>query len=215
MKPTHIIFDFDGVLVDSMKNNLRAWREALAPYNVTIKDSAYYQIEGLTPQKVVNTFLAASDGEVKNIVAKKEEIYAEGPRSNLYEGMREFLFALKERGLPLAVASGGGRTRIENALNDHEILDCFDVIITADNVKNGKPHPEPYLRALEGLNCNPEQALVIENAPLGVDAAKAADLYTIAVGSTLSQKYLTKADHFCSDHKTLYQYINHLLEVTR
>ncbi len=213
-RPTHIIFDFDGVLVNSMKNNLRAWQEALSTHNVTVDPNAYYLIEGMTPHKVVSTFLQ-ENVDIQSIVHKKEALYANGPKSELYDGIHDFLLALKARGLKLAVVSGGGKARVLASLKNYNILECFDLIVTADDVTHGKPHPEPYEQALKGLGCDTKQAVVIENAPLGIESAKSAGLYTVAVGSTLTQNHLTKADHFCSDHQTLFKFINHLLEVTK
>ena len=110
----------------------------------------------------------------------------------------------------MAVVTGGNRKRVENAIEEH--LDgYFDALVTIDDVSNGKPHPEPFLKGAEKLNLKAEECIVVENAPLGIKAAKAAGTTVIAVKTTLSDKFLAQADYILNDFPAVEKKINQLL----
>ncbi|MFA5085351.1 MAG: HAD family phosphatase, partial [Candidatus Omnitrophota bacterium] len=109
------------------------------------------------------------------------------------KGAREFLWCLKKRGYALGMVTGTTKDGIKEIL-PKGIEKLFDFIVTGDCVKKGKPHPEPYLRAVKGLKLKPSECVVIENAPYGVLSAKRAGTFCIALTSSLPQEYLKKAD---------------------
>ena len=83
-------------------------------------------------------------------------------------------------------------------------LNKFDVIISGDDTEKGKPNPEPYLAAMQKLNILPIESLVIENAPLGIQSAKTAGAYCIAITTTLGREYLKEADEVVKNHRELF-----------
>lgn len=111
----------------------------------------------------------------------------------LYEGAEALIGRLKKEGYLLGLVTGANYLRFLNTVNS-EVTGRFNVIISGDKVNNCKPHPEPYLNAANALSVQPSECLVIENAPLGIESAKSAGMYCIAVASTLEKKYLFRAD---------------------
>ena len=93
----------------------------------------------------------------------------------------------------MAIVSAANYARLSKTL-DPSILNEFNTVITGDKIDRGKPFPDPYLMAAKELGLEPSECLVVENAPVGIEAAKNAGMYCIAITSTLDKKYLSKAD---------------------
>lgn len=206
-----VVFDFDGVIVQSMENNLKAWIKVFTRLNIQLDNAEYYQLEGMVPAGVARYFLKKSnleldDDKVAALVNLKEKFYREGRESQLYPGIKEFLQLLQKNRIKIGLVSGGAHDRIMMSLKKHKIQSFFDSIVSANSVTWGKPHPEPFLKSLAELECNPYCAIAIENAPLGIRSAKAAGLKVIAIGSTLREKDLVDADYFCSNHEIFFQF---------
>ena len=91
-----------------------------------------------------------------------------------------------------------------------KIFNLFNAIVSVDDVINGKPHPEPYLKAIDILKCDPKYALVIENAPLGIESAKKAGLDCFAIETTLPGSYLKNADRIFKSHRLLFEYFKEM-----
>jgi len=109
-------------------------------------------------------------------------------------GARKFIKNLDEQGLVLSLVTGTARHEMLKILPGH-VLAHFKIVITGSDVKIGKPHPEPYLLALKKLKIPAKDAVVIENAPFGIQSAKAAGLRCLALETSLPRKYLNGADH--------------------
>lgn len=191
-----ILFDFDGVLGKTMEDNYQAWKYAFSQYNIEMDKNEYFVLEGLNTKKVAEHFLKNKTKDEKiinDLVALKEQYYHENNRFSFYEGVESLVATLKEKGYMLGLVSGASYLRLFKSV-DSNFLDKFDVIITGDKVNNCKPHPEPYLSASQILSLNPSDCVVVENAPVGIESAKNAGMYCIAVASTLSKVHLQKAD---------------------
>ena len=191
-----ILFDFDGVLGMTMEDNYHAWNRAFAKYNIDIDKNEYFLLEGLNTKKVAEHFLKNSKElpEIINgIVNLKEKYYMENNSFSFYKGVETTISRLKKSGYLLGLVSGANYIRLSKSL-EQKFLSKFDVVITGDRVNNCKPHPESYLKAANALSVKPSDCVVVENAPLGIESAKAAGMYCIAVASTLEKKYLFKAD---------------------
>jgi HAD superfamily hydrolase (TIGR01509 family) len=122
--------------------------------------------------------------------------------------MYDLLKELKEH-FHLAVVSGSDRPIVDSMLNEF-YPDIFEVIISGADVTNGKPDPEPYLKAIGMLGVKKENCLVIENAPLGVDSAKNADLCCVAVSTYVDPEKLKRADRIFTEHNTLMTFLEGL-----
>ncbi len=189
-----ILFDFDGVIGKTMEDNYQAWKHAFLRYGIEINKNEYFLLEGLNTKKVVEYFLVDKNEEIVNqIIDLKEAYYLSNNSFSLYKGTEVLINKLNKKGYLLGLVSGGSYTRLSKSLHE-KFLNNFDVIITGDNVSNCKPHPESYLNAAKALSVNASDCLVIENAPVGIEAAKEAKMYCVAICSTLDKKYLKKAD---------------------
>jgi haloacid dehalogenase superfamily, subfamily IA, variant 3 with third motif having DD or ED len=198
--PKAVFFDMDGVLFDSMKFHAKAWVQALNKKNLPFTEQQAYMNEGRTGASTIDEVFMQEHGRPAT-EAEKQEIYK--LKSSLFEayGKTEqipFVFHLlqkvKSQGLQIFVVTGSGQTTLIHNL-DINFPGIFhkDKTITAYDVKNGKPHPEPYLKALKKSGVEPWEVVVIENAPLGVKSAHAAGLFTIGVNTgPLDPKVLTE-----------------------
>ena len=185
-----IIFDLDGVLVNSMPSHSQAWVDAFANIaGIRIEKKLIYVLEGMRGEELVEKILAqhgVSDRDVKKIASEKDRIFKSMERPQAFEGVKEMVQALK---CAKAVVSGSGRHDVESVLDATIGKGLFDVVITADDVKKGKPDPLAFLTALEKLRI--KEAVVVENAPLGVQAANNAGLPCFVV---LNNTPLTRQD---------------------
>lgn len=191
-----VLFDFDGVLGKTMEDNYKAWASSLAPYGIKFQREEYFLMEGAPPKKVAETFLKINNlglESVDDIVRFKEKHYLENRSFSLYDGAQELIDSLKVKGLRLGLVTGASRQRLMGT-RINAFLNQFDVLITGDQVSNGKPSPEPYLLCAQKLSATPSECLVIENAPMGIESAKKAGMFCVAICSTLGKEHLGQAD---------------------
>lgn len=190
-----ICFDFDGVLGRTMEDNYLAWVHAFSKHYLDIRKEDYFLIEGFSARKVAEHFAGAMarDGVIDSLVGLKEEFYRRNCSFSFYEGVEALVAALRGKGYRLGVVSGASFARLQSTAG-REFLSNFESIVTGDRVINCKPHPEPYLKAAAALGVEPGECAVIENAPMGIDAAKSAGMYCIAIASTLERNHLSRAD---------------------
>ena len=198
-----VIFDMDGVLVNSMGYHLHSWREAFRSEQIQFDEESFrrnvYLLEGLDPEQTVKELFQNLVAPVPNIdlvqrlVAKKVDLYLEiCTRAMPFEGVHELLRSLNLRGIPTAVVTGSNRDAAERTVQ-RLFPAMFNVIVTGSDVERGKPDPMPYITALEKLGIrNKDHCLVIENSPLGVRAATGCDLpvYGILINSPIEPRQL-------------------------
>ena len=198
-----ILFDHDGVLVNSMPYHVRAWQEVMARYGVVIDPLEIYLQEGATTMEVAAELChrhrkPASPELVQEIVNAKRDAFLAIHQATLNDGVLEFVEFLKEKRYRLGIVTGSIRAQVEPVLGE-EMMGFFDCLVTADDVEYGKPDPEPYIRGAQKLGCMPSACLVIENAPLGISSAKAAGMSVVAITSTLAPYHLRQAEFIVSD----------------
>ena len=210
-----VIFDFDGVITDSEILHLRAFNQALAQHSMEITKEDYYKdYLGLTDLDLLNllvneSLLKADAREIANLAEQKKQIFeklakAEG---SIIEGVRDFLQMLKQNNIPMAICSGALLTEIELILEEGRLRSFFEVIVSAEQVKKGKPNPEGLLLTLQKLNriVSPAQAgiqnpilpnhcIVIEDSHWGLEAAKAAGMHTVAITNSYDADQLAMAE---------------------
>ena len=192
-------FDMDGVLFDSMPRHAIAWEEVMSRHGLPFTARDCYINEGRTGDSVIREAFQkalgrdATQEEVKEIYAEKSAYYHQllETTTPTIPGVAEVLQFVKDCGSQIWVVTGSGMRTLLDSLNTvFPSIFQQDRMITAFDVTHGKPHPEPYLKAWERSGLKKEQCFVIENAPLGVRAGKAAGLTVYAVNTGI----LTRED---------------------
>jgi len=203
-----VIFDFDGVITDSEILHLRAFNHVLGQYGIEITTKDYYKdYLGLTDldcfKLLAHKGRLGLDAEgIENLVKQKNRTFEELVKSEgrIIEGVRDFLQMLKQNNIPMAIYSGALLAEIELILEQSQLRSFFEAIVSAEQVKTGKPDPEGFVRALQKLNEkneNPilaEQCVVIEDSHWGLEAAKAAGMHTVAVTNSYDAEQLAMAE---------------------
>lgn len=208
-----IIFDVDGVLVDSMRFQADAWVKTFQDIGITISRQDIYELEGSNNKRLIKSVLKKAGKEpepehFEQLPEKKREAL-EFNRIKPFEGIPDCLDELK-RHFKLAVVSGSSRDTVEKIINKF-FSGYFEVVVNGSDLERGKPDPDPYLKALEMLNLTRNECIVIENAPLGITAAKRAGLYCVAVASMLEPEKVQHADLALEDHAALLDYLKSLI----
>lgn len=190
LSPKAVLFDMDGVLYDSMRFHARAWYETAMKHLLTAIPEDFYMFEGRTGESTINELYQrtfhrdATDDEKQTIYKEKATLFNKYNDGKPMNGAKEVLEQVKAFGLQSLVVTGSGQHSLIDKLNQ-TYPDCFirNKMVTAFDVKYGKPHPEPYLMGLQKARVKANEAFVIENAPMGVEAGCAAGIFTIAVNT--------------------------------
>lgn len=185
-----VIFDCDGTLVDSMSAHFEAWCDALALYGAKgiFKEDVFFAMGGRPTRDIVVEINDEYDLHLDPLAvadAKREAFLRRIKSVELISEISNFAESLRGK-KPMAVASGGSRVVVEKTLAQVGISDWFDEVVTADDVKEGKPAPDVYLKAAKLLDVEPARCLVLEDAPSGILAAQRAGMQVIAVPSPLT-----------------------------
>ena len=205
-----LIFDMDGVLVDSMPYHSTAVNNVFDEIGVEMDKQDIYNMEGCQTIEIVRRLLekgqkGSNKFDPEEIVLRYREEFNRIVQLRSFDGMLECLATLKEK-FYLAVVSGADRTIVHDIINKL-FPDIFDVIISGEDVVRGKPAPDPFLKALEMLDIWDDEAIVIENASMGVESAKRAGLYCVAVPTYIDAEKLNSADLVLDDHEALIEYL--------
>lgn len=183
-----MFFDMDGVLYDSMPNHEYTWKESFKTVGIDFPAEEAYMNEGRTGFSTIRyafeKFLnrEASEAEQHQVYDIKTQLMKQRPQASILPGMQKLLLNLKAKGIKVYVVTGSKQPSLVDKL-DTDFGVQREHIVSGKDVKQGKPHPEPYLIALNKSGLQREECIVIENAPLGVQSAKAAGLNTIAVNT--------------------------------
>lgn len=200
-----VIFDFDGVIGDTMQDNCKAWKQVFTSFNFSMKDEEYYQLEGMGRFQIAEYFIETYnlDRSIKNeVVELKELSYKNNNSFKIYDEVFAIFELLNSKNIKTAIVTGASRERISEHL-DLKLKQQLTALVTADDVKNTKPHPEPYLKAIEKLGATSRNCLVIENAILGIKSAKSAGCKCFALETTLNKTFLNEADEVFTNHNQL------------
>lgn len=180
------MFDMDGVLFDSMPRHAKAWRQTMLDEGLDFPESRIYENEGRTGKSSICLFLGVERGEKEwpRLYERKCRYFEEMPEAPAMPGAREAVKAVRDCGVTAIVVTGSGQKLMLDRIDEH-YGDLFrkEWMITAADVVKGKPDPEPYLKGMEKAGVTPDEAIVIENAPLGVRAGHAAGCYVVAVNT--------------------------------
>ena len=185
-----VLFDMDGVLYNSMPSHAKAWHRAMAHFGYDLPEQEAYMHEGRTGASTINIVsrrqrgVEESEERIQEIYRVKSQFFNEYPPAEPMPGALELLRKLQAQGLKILIVTGSGQASLLDHLNHHfPGVFCRELMVTAFDVQRGKPDPEPYLMGLQKGALRAEECVVVENAPLGVRAAKAAGIFTIAVNT--------------------------------
>ncbi len=210
-----VLFDMDGVVLDSMKCHAGAWIAALSEFGICVQEHDIFIREGMTGKDSIIDIFA--DKGVKNpgidelnrLIEIKLSVFKECS-IHPFPLIDDILEFLSSKNVPMALVTGSLRRSVDQILPER-IRGFFSVVITADDVTRGKPDPEPYSAALRSLGVNPDTAVAVENAPMGIRSAVDAGLRCIALETTLNRGYLRMASMVLQDHPALYQFFKKAL----
>jgi beta-phosphoglucomutase family hydrolase len=203
-----VIFDFDGVLVDSELLHYQAFNHILSPLGVKMSKQQYFdKYLGLSDEELVRTVnkeqkLSLSESQLKQLLQEKAATFKDLALTQavVIDGVPQFLKMLADNKIHKAICSGALLPEIEMILKGANLRHFFDCIVSAEQVKKGKPDPEGFLLALKLLNkktaqtIKPENCVVIEDSNWGLEAARNAGMHPVAVTNSYSADYLRPAD---------------------
>jgi beta-phosphoglucomutase len=206
-KISTLIFDLDGVITDTMPYHFQAWRSVFAAEGIRVSREDVYKREGQKGIDSVRELFVEkeklyTDTIGRRLLQEKEKLFKRIYKLKFIAGSRMFIKRSQARGFKLALVTGTSRHEAQKLL-PKDLWNYFNVTVCGSDVQNGKPHPEPYLKALTKLNVRPKEAVVFENAPFGIRSAKAAGLFCIALETSLPASYLKKADLVLSSFKAI------------
>jgi beta-phosphoglucomutase len=214
-----IIFDMDGVVLDSMPTHLLTWQRTLGPLGIDITAENLYPLEGipteLTAQRLTEEFLGqrCSGEEAQRLANTKRAFFRDIFVPVFVPGVVPLLHDLQGRGYVLGLVTGSARSVVEETLAPTGVANLFDAIVTGDQVSKGKPHPEPYEKAASLIGVTASECLAVENAPLGVQSAVAAGMACVALETTLPAARLPGARTVFRDAQALRAWLlSHWLE---
>jgi beta-phosphoglucomutase len=212
-----VLFDMDGVLVDSMNYHLKSWKELLGSFKVYVPDQFIFENEGAMAPEIISELFRKHDNpidekQIVDIYRAQNSIFLTRYLSQvvLYPDSMPLLAQLKNKGLLLGMVTGSRRNIIDKIWGQ-EALACFSTIISADDTNRFKPYPDPYLKAIKNIKLEPSNCLVIENAPAGIQSAFSAGIPCFAISSTLPYESLSLAQQVFPNLKSLSNYLEKII----
>ncbi len=188
--PKAVFFDMDGVLFDSMKYHASAWVKAMQQAGLPFTEYEAYMNEGRTGASTIDGVFMniygrkATEEEKQSIYHLKSNFFESHGKTERMPFAIELLKKIKTQNLEIFVVTGSGQPSLIDSLEENfPKIFQKQKMVTAFDVKHGKPNPEPYLMALKKSGLKPWEIMVVENAPLGIESAKAAGLFTIGVNT--------------------------------
>lgn len=202
-----VIFDMDGVLVDNRDVHIEAFRRLFTKYGLVFDREKFMPCFGMTNDQIFKwqapELLERFD--IEQLSQEKEGLYR-----TLFEtaiaptaGLVDFLKGLKTRGIKISVGSSGGTANVNFVLTRCGIAEYFDAIANGDMITRGKPDPEVYLLAAQLLGLKPDECVVCEDAPVGIEAARAAGMRVVALATTFPREKIGDYDLIVDDFTQL------------
>lgn len=194
-----LLFDSDGVVLDSAEHHFQAWKLALEEWGgkLTSPHMAYLT-EGQNTMENLNFMMVEAGCHVPytqraKFVSRRLAIFNKMPKPKLYPDAH-IISHLRAKGYKTALVTSSEKSIVTRIMGTKKMQDLFDVVLTGDSVNRRKPFPDIYLKAASMLSVKSRECIGIENAPLGVAAVKDAGMFCIAITNTLDKKYLKQAD---------------------
>jgi len=199
IQPWGALFDWDGVIIDSSRHHEKSWALLAAEENLPLPPNAFWLGFGRKNQIIIPEIYkwSTDPAEIERLGARKEALYRELMAAEALEplpGVRAWLQALRDAGVPCAVGSSTPRANLDAVMGRIGLTEFFKAIVSAEDVTLGKPHPEVFLTAAARIGCAPERCVVFEDALAGIAAAHAGGMRAVAVATTHPLEKLTHAD---------------------
>ncbi|MCM1076688.1 MAG: HAD-IA family hydrolase [Bacteroides sp.] len=186
--PRAALIDMDGTIYDSMPSHTLAWHRLMTEAGVECTRDEFYLYEGRTGASTIDILFQrafnrnATQEEKETLYGRKTEYFRELPPVSPMPGALDMLTTLRDAGIQRVLVTGSGqRSLIDRISADFPGMFDSDHLITSRDVTHGKPHPEPFIKAMQLARVSPSQAIVIENAPLGVEAGNRSGAFTIGI----------------------------------
>lgn len=198
-----VIFDLDGVLVDTGWAHKQSWYDLAEKEGFGISDAFFYRTFGMQNAQIIPMLLGRtpSAAEISRLSRWKEQRYREliAEKLTLSQGTKKLLDDLHRAGFLMAIGSSAPRANLDLILDHLSLRGYFSAWVTHEDVSRGKPAPDTFLKAAEKLGLRPARCMVIEDAVQGVEAAKAAGMAVVAVTTTRGRADLAQADVVVDD----------------
>ncbi|MDX6767796.1 MAG: HAD family phosphatase [Candidatus Methylacidiphilales bacterium] len=193
------LFDWDGVIVDSSRAHRISWEQLALEEERVLPEDHFERSFGMKNARIIPELLEWSrePAEIKRLSNRKEALYREIIREEGIEalpGVGALLGSLRDAGVPCVVGSSTDRENIVTILGMLGLRNAFDGMVTSEDVTLGKPHPEVFLKAAALAGVEPGRCVVFEDAPVGIQAARAADMKVVALASSHPRERLEGAD---------------------
>ncbi|MBR4722086.1 MAG: HAD-IA family hydrolase [Muribaculaceae bacterium] len=186
--PIAALIDMDGTLYDSMGNHADAWMKMAEEEHLPARREEFFIWEGQTGAMTINTLFRRTHGrdateeEIRELYHRKTIYFQQLPPVSPMEGAQDMVATFIKSGVRRVLVTGSGQSSLINRI-EADFPGAFtpELMVTSRDVEHGKPHPEPFIRAMQKAGVKPSQAIAIENAPLGVKSAVAAGVFTVGV----------------------------------
>ena len=194
------LFDWDGVVIDSHLQHRESWDLLAQEMGAALPEGFFVRTFGMRNQNIIPLWLPRlvdSPATIIEIGDRKEALYREVLRRDGIEalpGIKAFLQAAREAGIPSCVGSSTPRQNIETVIEMAGLEGLFDGIVSADDVANGKPDPEVFLKAAAKILRNPGRCVVFEDAFVGIEAGRRGGMKVVGIATTHPREKLTEAD---------------------
>lgn len=194
-----VIFDMDGVLIDSYQAHFESWRRMLSDHGLEMTEKQFASTFGQTNRSIIAKLYPdhADDETIARWGEEKEQAFRELLREDFPEmpGAGDLLRDIHRAGMAIAVGSSGPAENVEAVLQCLDSGELVSVRVTGSDVTHGKPNPEVFLKAAEKLDLEPSRCAVVEDAPAGVEAARRARMAAIALTGTAPREKLAERAH--------------------
>lgn len=198
--PKAVLFDMDGVLYDSMPNHAYSWHTSMKTLGLDMPPEDAYKYEGMRGVETIKLIAREqwhrelNDDEAKRMYEEKARVFSLCPAAGIMEGVRDLQHKIKADDMKIVVVTGSGqRSLLDRLVMEFDGLVTPELIVSSFDVTHGKPNPEPDLKGLQKAGVEPWEAIVVENAPLGVRAGVSARVFTVAVNTgPLPDRMLTE-----------------------
>jgi beta-phosphoglucomutase family hydrolase len=196
--PEGVIFDLDGVLVDTGPFHKQSWYDLAQKEDFQINDENFRSTFGMQNYEILPIFTGRDlpQKEIERLSDWKEQRYRELVSGNLrlLEGVEYLIKDLKNKGFLLAVGTSAPKENLTLIMDQLSLHDCFDAYVTCEDVTKSKPAPDTFIKSAQKLSLHPQHCIVVEDSVHGVQAAKAAGMKVVAVTNTRTRLNLAKAD---------------------
>lgn len=193
-----ILFDMDGVLSDTEPLHFMALQMLMKTYNIFLPDSSFEDYIGISEEKIWE--VAREEYKIKDgfieFEDKRRGFFYRIIKESMHpaKGLHRLMEELEKNKIKIALVTSSGKKVADAVLEQLNIRQYFDVMVTADDVKNKKPHNEPYLLALRRLGVNPKDGVAVEDSPHGIESAKSSGLFCIGVDTYNKKEIVSMAD---------------------